>query len=305
MKLHLSLALALLAGCATAKPASSPGDEPARITAKEARAKLAAISPAKVQLWVVVHVRAHKTLEPDGSVDEERLIAGAVEDARAVVNGGGDLIMLINSRCDMPLYERVITAVREVYPTFPIGISALSYGPSNLTEGFRLAKKFGARVVWTETVPGERIEYEDDDGSYKPADVIPIPFALDVQRREKPDAMNVGGVHMKYTRPLDGRTFEEAMKASLGTVDGINITGPKTGTLADVERVKTARGIAGEFPMGLASGVSTENIASVIGYIDYAIVGTSLKKDGDPLRTDADRVKALRLAMDGLGGGKQ
>ncbi len=251
-----------------------------------------------MQLWVVVHIRAHKHLLDDGSVDEPRLIAGALDDARAVVDGGGDMIVLINSRCAMPLYERVIAAVRAQHPDFPLGISALAYGPENLTEGFRLAKKFNAQMVWMEVVPGTRFEYEEEDDVYVEATVTPRTLSRRVQDAEKPDAMLVAGVHMKYTHNLDGRDFAASMRDALGWVDGINITGPKTGVLADVERVRQARQLAGDYPLGLASGVSVDNIDAVLPYIDYAIVGTSLKEPDDPLRTSMERVRALRTRMD-------
>lgn len=301
------LTATLALACASAPPPAPPEALPARplITPEVARAKLRAVSKNKVQLWVVVHVRANKTLDAQGQVDRAQLLADALSSADAVVNGGGDMIILINSRTDMPLYEEVIAAVRQRHPTFPLGISALSYGPTNLTEGFRLAAKFDAQMVWCETVPDEQIEFEEDDGSYTRADVTPLALALDTQARLKPSALHTAGVHMKYTRPLDGKTFEEAMQAALGKVDGINVTGPKTGELADVARIQTARRIAGAFPVGLASGVSVENVGDVIGLIDYAIVGTSLKFPDNPLRTSEARVRELRHKMDTLGGGPQ
>jgi predicted TIM-barrel enzyme len=304
--LTVTLAAAFAAACASTPtpPAAALPSHPL-ITPEVARAKLRAVSKNKVQLWVVVHVRAHKTLDEQGQVDEAKLLADALSSADAVVNGGGDMIILINSRTDMPLYEKVIAAVRQRHPTFPLGISALSYGPSNLTEGFRLAAAFDAQMVWCETVPDEQIEFEDDDGSYTRADVTPLALALDTQARLKPSALHTAGVHMKYTRPLDGKTFEEAMQAALGKVDGINVTGPKTGELADVARIQAARRVAGAFPIGLASGVSVENVGDVIGLIDYAIVGTSLKFPDNPLRTSEARVRELRHKMDTLGGGAQ
>lgn len=305
-------ALAPLTATLALACASAPPPAPAEaltahplITAEVARAKLRAVSKNKVQLWVVVHVRANKTLDAQGQVERAKLLADALSSADAVVNGGGDMIILINSRTDMPLYEEIIAAVRQRHPTFPLGISALSYGPSNLTEGFRLAAKFDAQMVWCETVPDELIEYEEDDGSYTRADVTPLALALDTQARLKPSALHTAGVHMKYTRPLDGKSFEEAMQAALGKVDGINVTGPKTGELADVARIQAARRVAGAFPVGLASGVSVENVGDVIGLIDYAIVGTSLKFPEDPLRTSEARVRELRHKMDTLGGGVQ
>lgn len=305
--MRTATALSLIVGtaCASGTKATEPaGPPPKLITVDEARSKLKKISDHAVQLWVVVHIRAHKTLLPDGSVDEARLIADALANADAVVHGGADAIVLINSRCEMPLYERVITAVRQRYPDFPLAISALDYGPKNLTEGFRLAKKFDADVVWCEVVPDETYDYEDDDGSYKTGEVTPLRLALDTQRAVHARAMHVAGVHMKYTKPTDGLTFTEAMARAHGSVDGINVTGPKTGVRADVARIEAAHAAAGGYPVGLASGVSFENIDPVIGFIDYAIVGTSLKVPGDPLHTSMDRVFRLRHKMTELSKGK-
>lgn len=304
-RVRLALASSLVVAACQSAPAPAPAPAAAAspsgpISAEAARQKLKAISQNEKQLWVVVHIRANKTQKADGSVDEAKLFADALANADAVVQGGGDMIVLINSRTEMPLYERVIAAVREKYPEFPLGISALDYGPKNLTEGFRLAQQFKAQMVWCETVPDERMEFEEDDGRYTPAEVIPLDLAIQTQHARRPEAIHAAGVHMKYTRPLDGKTFEQAMSAALGKVDAINITGPKTAVLADLERVRTARRIAGSYPMGLASGVSVENIAEVVDLIDYAIVGTSLKMDQDPLRTDVSKVRALREKMTAL-----
>lgn len=57
--------------------------------ASQSRAMLEKLSPNRLQLWVVVQIRAHKHILPDGSIDEQRLIAGALEDSAAVVDGGG------------------------------------------------------------------------------------------------------------------------------------------------------------------------------------------------------------------------
>jgi predicted TIM-barrel enzyme len=289
-----------LGGCGSRQKTADV--QPPRITVEEARAKLRAISAKKVQLWVVVHVREHKHLAADGSVDQEALLAGAVRDVDAALEGGADLVMLINSRCAMPRYESILSAIRARHPDVPLGISALAYGPANLTEGFRLARAFNAQVVWCETVPGERIEYEDDDGTYQPAGVILPDEALGRQRSVMPGAMHVAGVHMKYTRPVDGRSFPDAVRASRGLVDGINVTGPRTAVLADASKVAQAREAAGDWPLGLASGVDVDNIGSVVNYIDYAIVGTSLKDPADDRRVSPARVRALRDRMDELTG---
>ena len=108
---------------------------------------------------------------------------------------------------------------------------------------------------------------------------------------------------MKYTKPLNKLTFPQAIGSALGSVDGINVTGPKTGIVADVERIKQAHDAAKGYPLGLASGVSVENIEPVLPYIDYVIVGTSLKEDDNDLRTSREKVWALRSLINELGYG--
>ena len=301
LKNTVCLGLVLSACATTPAPPSTPPQAP--ITVAQARTKLQAISTNKIQLWVVTHIRAHKHQLPDGSIDEAKLITGALTDADAVVQGGGDVIVLINSRAEMPVYERVIAAVRERYPDFPLAISALDYGPKNLTEGFRLAKKFNAQIVWCEVAPDEPFEYEDDDGKYLKGTTTERNFALKTQKEFKADAMHVAGVHMKYTRPLNKLSLPQAVEASLGSLDGINITGPKTGIRADVTRIEVAHKAARGYPLGLASGVSVENIEAVLPFIDYAIVGTSLKEEDDKLRTSREKVWQLRSLINELGGG--
>jgi len=194
-------------------------------------------------------------------------------------------------------------AVRARYPDFPLAISALDYGPNNLSEGFRLAKKFNAQIVWCEVAPGEPFEYEADDGKYVKGTTTERNFALKLQKDTRPAAMHVAGVHMKYTRPLNDLSLSDAVKQALGSIDGINVTGPKTGVRADLERIKKAHQAAAGYPLGLASGVSAENIAPVLPFIDYAIVGTSLKEDHDKLRTSREKVWRLRALINELGGG--
>lgn len=285
------------------KPPVEQVPEQAAITVDQARAKLARISSNKVQLWVVAHVRAHKHKLADGSIDETRLINGTLTDADAIVQGGADAIVLINSRAKMPVYERVIAAVRERYPDFPMIISALDYGPNNLTEGLRLVKKYNAQAVWCEVAPGEPFEYEDDDGKYVKGVTTGRNFALLQQKQTAPGAMHVAGVHMKYTRPLDNLSFTDAIAKSLGSMDGINVTGVKTGVRAGAAHIKEAHAAAKGYPVGLASGVSVDNVEPVLPYIDYAIVGTSLKEDHDKLRTSRERVWQLRHLMNELGYG--
>ena len=52
----------------------------------------------------------------------------------------------------------------------------------------------------------------------------------------------------------------------------------------------------GDYPLGVASGVSAENVKTLLPYIDYALVNSSIADKNH--RVIGEKVKALRAAMD-------
>jgi hypothetical protein len=62
-------------------------------------------------------------------------------------------------------------------------------------------------------------------------------------------------------------------------LDVITTSGSATGISADVEKVRKIKGLAGSHPVGLASGVSIENIQDYIKNVDISIVSTKISND--------------------------
>jgi predicted TIM-barrel enzyme len=54
----------------------------------------------------------------------------------------------------------------------------------------------------------------------------------------------------------------------------ITTSGPSTGISADVEKVRKIKSLAGQHAVGLASGVTSENIHEYIENTDISIVAT-------------------------------
>ena len=102
---------------------------------------------------------------------------------------------------------------------------------------------------------------------------------------------------MKYSTLIDpNKTIEKSARQALGWVDGIIITGLKTGVAIDPERAKRARSVIGDYPLGVASGVSAENISSIAKEIDFILVNTSISDKNH--RIIGEKVKKLREAFD-------
>ena len=86
----------------------------------------------------------------------------------------------------------------------------------------------------------------------------------------------------------------------MGWVDGVIVTGPKTGIPCDPETARRARlAIGPGYPLGVASGVTPENVGQILPWVDFYLVASSLQ---DPVtkRIVLSKVQSLRLAMDVL-----
>lgn len=76
--------------------------------------------------------------------------------------------------------------------------------------------------------------------------------------------------------------------------DGVCVSGLTAGSSTDVSHLRTVKGMAGETPVIVNTGVKAENVAALLEIADAAIIGTYFKQDGkfeNP--ADPRRVKEL------------
>lgn len=263
-----------------------------------ARAKLRALSHNKVQLWVVVPVAVRPVTLMDGSVDMAQLTEVALFNAEAARSGGADVVVLHNMDADLETFSRVVATVQLRYPRLPLGLAMGGLAPQDLSDAFVLAHRHQAQVVVTHTAPGQAVAYRTQDGSWQPAQVIPVAWALGVHRGVRPGAMHVSGVHMPDVRPLDEGSAAHAVYAALGTVDGVNV--PANGATA-----QAARNAAGAWPLGAVGVTQPRQLAAVAGYVDYTLADATVHPPALPAWVDADRVLQMRQELDRLGGDAQ
>ncbi len=229
--------------------------------------KLKKISNSKKQLWVVGY--ANSTIE------------NAIKDLEASLNNGADAIVFEGA------YEKLdetLTALRKIYPDKPIGVNCLCSSKSYV-ETFELAKKHKLQIAWTDFSGVDLIEGYDE-------------FSLQEIDKLKPEGVfYVSGIHMKYSTLQDpSKTIEKSAQQAIGWMDGIVITGTATGVATDPERARRARSVIGDYPMGAASGVSAENVNTIIKNVDFVLVNTSISDSNH--RILSEKVKALRHAID-------
>lgn len=121
------------------------------------------------------------------------------------------------------------------------------------------------------------------------ANVLRYRRALDAD-----DVAILADVLVKHAAPLGELSLADAIADTVerGGADAIVVTGRGTGHAASLEQLEQARALT-DRPIVVGSGVTAESVGAMRRFVDAAIVGTSIKRDGvvtapvDPLRVRA------------------
>jgi membrane complex biogenesis BtpA family protein len=99
----------------------------------------------------------------------------------------------------------------------------------------------------------------------------------------------------EFSRSVSGRTVaDRARGAAYMGVEALLISGPQAGMSAGVADLREAKQTVPETPVLANTGVTHENVASILEVADGVIVGTSLKHDGSTWNpVDPDRAKRM------------
>lgn len=127
-----------------------------------------------------------------------------------------------------------------------------------------------------------------------------------IRERERiaADAALLADVRVKHAAPLSERPFAEefADVVERGRADAVVVSGPSTGAVADTERLSEAGDLGRKFgvPVLAGSGVTPDNVRTVVERVDGAIVGSALKEGGDPTNpVERERVERLVECVQG------
>jgi membrane complex biogenesis BtpA family protein len=225
------------------------------------------------------------------------VVAAALDDARALVEGGMDALLLENYR-DAPFTAGRVeaatvaamavaaAAIRDALPRTPLGISVLKNdGRSALAIACATEAAFIRVSVHAGAVVADQGIVQSDayhvlrDRRLLAADVE---IFADVQ-----------GKHAVALAPMDVE-HEARDLVHRGLADALVVNGKATGEATPLAEVKRVRGAVPSVPLLVGSGVTPETVGELLSVADAAIVGTSVKRDGDVRKpVDAARVRRL------------
>lgn len=220
-----------------------------------------------------------------------------LEDAEALVSGGCHALMMENFG-DSPFFPGAVPAhvvaamtalaqdVRREHDV-PLGINVLrNDGVSSLG----IAQAIGAAFIRVNVLTGARVT---DQGVIQG---IAHELLRERARLGAEEIKILADVDVKHSAALAPRPLADEIADTFGRgmADAVIVSGSGTGSGVDPIKLQEAKAAAGNRPVLLGSGVTTETLATLWHHADGFIVGTSLKQSGVSTGpVDKARVKAM------------
>lgn len=229
----------------------------------------------------------------------ESICLRAEQEAAAYATGGAHALIIENffdapftkgrvdtaTACAMSIVIKRVTAICEL----PIGVNVLR---NDALTGMAVAATTGAQFIRVNVLTGAMVT---DQGI-----IEGNAHELLLYRKHLSAHKNVrilADIMVKHASPVSfGQTLESTAKDTVhrALADGIIISGEATGAAPTLEDLAAARSAVPKTPIFIGSGCNKENIRSLLGIADGAIVASSLKRQGileNPV--DVERVRSL------------
>jgi membrane complex biogenesis BtpA family protein len=234
----------------------------------------------------------------------EAVLERAVLDARALIEGGCDALIVENFG-DVPFFagsvppetvasmSLALASVIALAGERPVGVNVLR---NDVRSALGLCAATAARFVRVNVHTGAAVT---DQG------VIEGRAAETLRERARlcPAVAILADVHVKHATPLGSETLVEAAldARSRGAADALILTGPRTGLPPARAALLEVRERLGSCPLLIGSGLGEQDVQELLALVDGAIVGTALKRSGrveEPV--EEARVARMRARFDSL-----
>ncbi len=228
--------------------------------------------------------------------DFDAVIQRALDDARALEEGGADGVIVENFG-DVPFRKYVeahtvaaiAIVVKEVVRalSLPVGVNVLR---NDAQAALAIAATAGAQFIRVNVHTGAMVT---DQGIIEGR----ADETLRYRKMLGADVKIFADVFVKHAAPLGAQTLEQAAKDTVtrGLADALILSGAGTGETTNLDDVRRVKAAVPDVPIFVGSGVNADNIAEVLKVADGVIVGTSVKVEGKIENlVDVERVRQLK-----------
>src|SRR5256885_12700021 len=196
-----------------------------------------------------------------------RVVASALADARALIEGGVDALLVENfgdapftpSRVEpatVAAMSVVAAEVRRALPGVPLGVNVLK---NDARAALAVAAAVGAEFIRVNVHAGavladQGIVHSDAYGTLRDRRLLGVDVAI---------FADVGGKHAGPLAPIDLEQHARDL-THRGLADGLVVSGQATGAATPIEDLKRVRSAVPDVPLLVGSGVTPETAAELL-----------------------------------------
>jgi hypothetical protein len=229
-----------------------------------------------------------------------RVIEAALADARALVEGGMDALLVENygdapftaGRVEPATVAAMAVVAAEIGRAFPrarLGVNVLK---NDARAALAVAAAAGGRFIRVNVHAGAVVA---DQGLVQ-TDAYHTLRDRRLLGAEVAIFADVGGKHAMPLVPVEIEQMARDL-VHRGLADALVVSGRATGEATPIAEVKRVRGAVPDVPLLVGSGVTPETVAELLSVADGVIVGTYVKSQGDVRKpVDPARVEKLVAA---------
>lgn len=213
----------------------------------------------------------------------------AERNVRTIMGEGAQGVFLINHDFSREELIPVIEHVRIAFPALWIGVNFLAVTGK---DAFPILGELEARGVSVDAYWADDAHIDEHVETQVEAEEI------DRIRTESGwTGMYFGGTAFKKQREVAPEDYGRSAELACRHMEVVTTSGIATGEAADLAKINTFRQACGDQAIGIASGVTPENVHNYANEVDAILVATGINLEGDFYNADSAR---LRLLMENV-----
>ena len=211
----------------------------------------------------------------------------AVRNIRLAIDGGCPGVFLINHDFPYDQFLPIIEHTRRSFPDYWIGVNFLAVTGKH---AFPVLAKLGSHGIRVDAYWADDARIDERTSATQQNEALEI----DKTRNECGwNGIYFGGTAFKKQREVAIENYAQSAAIATNYMDVVTTSGIATGHSADLTKIETFRRACGDVPLALASGITPENVADYIPYVDAVLVATGINKPDDFYNMDAGRLAQL------------
>jgi uncharacterized protein len=218
--------------------------------------------------------------------EDGRQVLAAVQIA---MQAGADGVFLINQGTSTRnIVENLIPKIRKEFgPQLWVGVNALGCPVEEVVGMSGRSPESRIDGIWSDDAGVDSLRDDEFDTARS--------RFLESRKSTGWTGLYFGGTAFKTQADIPSGKLALVAQRSASFVDVVTTSGRSTGLAADTEKVRILRKAIPDVPLGLASGITPENVDSYLPHVEAYLVATGIESSFgvlDPVRTRllADRI---------------